>query len=111
MVAIQVSKLDSVTLMEVSGRIDSMTANELGDALTQAIAGGGTRLVLDLSSVEYMSSAGLRELVSAYKKTQREAGDLRLAQPSHRVQEILEMAGLDSVFQIFPNRTEAVSSY
>jgi len=111
MVDFRVSELEQVTLIEVSGRIDSMNANELGEALSGEIERGSRQIVLDLSNVSYMSSAGLRELVAAYNKLQNVSGDLRLAQPSSRVQDVLEMSGLDTIFQIFPTQVEAVGSY
>jgi anti-sigma B factor antagonist len=107
---INVSENNSVTLVEVSGRIDSMNANQLGEALNNEIDKGRLNIVLDLANVEYMSSAGLREIVSALKKV-RGKGDVRLAQPSHRVREVLEMAGLDTIFQIFATQVDAVGSY
>jgi len=107
---VNVSKDKNTTLIEVSGRIDSTNANELGVALMNEINAGNTQLVVDLASVDYMSSAGLREIVSALKKV-RGKGDLRLAQPSERVLEVLEMAGLDTIFQIFPDQALALSSY
>ena len=107
----QISELEQVTLIEVSGRIDSMNANELGEALTELIDQSHLRLVLDLSSVAYMSSAGLREIVAALKRVKRAGGDLRIAQPSERVREVLEMAGLDTIFHIYQTRVEAVGSY
>lgn len=111
MVHIEVSERDQVTLLIVSGRVDSNNAEQLGEALVREIDQGKTSLVLDLSGVDYMSSAGLRELVSAYKRAQNEKGDLRIAQPSARVLELLEVAGLDSVFQIYSTPTEAVGSF
>jgi anti-sigma B factor antagonist len=99
------------TLVEVSGRIDSMNANQFGDALNSTIDDGKVHIVLDLSSVDFMSSAGLRELVNAFKKAKKASGDVRLAQPSDRVREVLEMAGLDTIFRIYETRTEAVGSY
>ncbi len=108
---IQTSELKRVTLFEVSGRVDSTNANELGDALNAAIDAGRTQIVVDLSNVEYMSSAGLRELVTALKKVKRGTGDLRLAAPSERVMEVLELAGLDSIFEIYPSQVEAVGSF
>ncbi len=112
MIDVDVTGMDGgVTLVEVSGRIDSMNANQLGDALTETINSGNFQLVLDLSSVDYMSSAGLREIVAALKKVKRNAGDLRIAQPSVRVLEVLEMAGLDTILQIFSSKMEAVGSY
>lgn len=111
MLDINVVGRDNVTLIEASGRIDSMNANQLGEALSQAVDAGHLYLVLDLSQVEYMSSAGLREIVSSLKKAKRASGDLRIAEPSDRVREILEMAGLDTIFQIYATVGEALSSY
>jgi anti-sigma B factor antagonist len=111
MVDILVSGQGQVTLIQVHGRVDSMTANQLGEALTKEIDAGNINVVLDLSSVDYMSSAGLREIVTALKKTKRATGDLRLAQPSDRVREVLEMAGLDTIFRIFTSQSEAVGSF
>ena len=111
MVDILVSGQGQVTLIQVQGRVDSMTANQLGEALTKEIDGGNINVVLDLSSVDYMSSAGLRELVTALKKAKRATGDLRLAQPSDRVREVLEMAGLDTIFRIYTSQSEAVGSF
>lgn len=107
---IQVSTQPNVAVIEVAGRIDSNNANQFGDALNNVIAQNHNQLVLDLAGVDYMSSAGLREIVAAAKKLQGK-GELRLAQPSERVREVLEMTGLDSVFQIFPSQAEAVNSF
>jgi len=111
MVDILVSGQGQVRLIQVQGRVDSMTANQLGEALTKEIDGGNINVVLDLSSVDYMSSAGLREIVTALKKAKRATGDLRLAQPSDRVREVLEMAGLDTIFRIYTSQSEAVGSF
>ncbi|MBL8163323.1 MAG: STAS domain-containing protein [Anaerolineae bacterium] len=110
MLDVSISMQGSVALVEVSGRIDSMNANQLGEALSNEIENGHMHMVLDLGGVDYMSSAGLREIVSALKKV-RGPGDLRLAQPSSRVREVLEMAGLDTIFQIFGTQAEALGSF
>lgn len=106
-------ELKRVTLLEVNGRVDSTTASQLGEALNAAIEEGKNRLVLDLKDVDYMSSAGLREIVSALKRVQNVAGtgDLRIASPSDRVREVLELAGLDEIFKIFPTQVDAVGSF
>lgn len=102
---------NDVTLVEVEGRVDGMTANEFGAALLSEIEQGKFQIVLDLAGVDYMSSAGLREIVSALKKVKRNQGDLRIAQPSERVLEVLEMAGLDTILQIFSSQGDALGSY
>jgi anti-sigma B factor antagonist len=111
MIEINISEQQHVILVEVSGRVDSMNANQLGEALNAEIDNGHIQLVLDLAGVDYMSSAGLREIVSSLKRVKRASGDLRIAQPSERVREVLEMAGLDTIFHIYETQVEAVGSY
>ncbi len=110
---ITVSQLKRVTLFEISGRVDSTNAGELGEAFEAAIDAGRSQLVLDLSQVEYMSSAGLREIVAALKRVKRPPtlGNMVIATPSERVMEVLELAGLDSIFDIYDSQVEAVGSF
>ncbi len=100
-----------VAVVSVTGRVDSSTAPELDSQLTQLVDGGKNHIVLDLKDVEYMSSAGLRAMVSTLKKVKRVNGDLRLANPSARVEEVLRLAGLTSIFSIHPTQEEAVASF
>lgn len=111
--SIVTKEIKRVALLEVDGRVDSTTADKLGEALNAVIDDGKSRIVLDLTNVEYMSSAGLREIVAALKKVQNLAGtgDLRLASPSDRVREVLELAGLDEIFKIFDTQLDAVGSF
>jgi anti-sigma B factor antagonist len=108
---ITTNEVGAVTVMTVNGRVDSATAPELESALKQLVDGDKNRLVLDLAGVDYMSSAGLRAMVSTLKSAKRANGDLRLASPSTRVGEVLRLAGLTSIFSIYTNQSEAVSSY
>lgn len=111
MAEINVTQREPVVLVEVNGRVDSSNANELGEALMELIDGGHRHLVVNLTGVDYMSSAGLRELVSPLKRVRRENGDIRLVQPSPRVREVLELTGLDTIFQIYESSPEALDSY
>ncbi len=108
---IKTSELKRVQLFELSGRVDTITADDLRASLNGAIERGYNQLVIELSGVEFMSSAGLREMVSALKTVKRSGGDLRLANPSEKVKEVLDLAGLDTIFQIFPTTVEAVGSF
>ena len=108
---INVSEMKRVRLFEVIGRVDSSNATELGQELDKTVDDGNSNLVLDLSGVEYMSSAGLREMVRVLKRVKRSGGDLRIANPSDRVKEVLELAGLDTIFEIYPTQVEAVGSF
>jgi anti-anti-sigma factor len=100
-----------VDLVTVSGRVDSSNAPILDQALKDLTNDGRCNLVLDLSEVDYMSSAGLRSLVSALRDCKKQGGDVRLATPSARVSDVLSLAGLDAIFQVFDTTTEAVGSF
>lgn len=108
---IDVSNLDDVTLLVVNGRVDSSTADEFGVSLNEAISAGATQIVLDLQGVDYMSSAGLRQMISTLKQIKKSDGDLRLASPSERVQDVLELSGLNSIFSIYESQQDAISSF
>lgn len=101
----------SVDILRVVGRIDSTTAPDLDGALHAIADGVNPRIVIDLSPAEYISSAGLRALVSAAKTARRNGGDVRLAQPSLRVSEVLKLAGLESIFSLHDDVAAAVASF
>lgn len=101
----------AVSIVAVAGRVDSATAPELENTLKRLVEAEKTQIVLDLLGVEYMSSAGLRAMVSTLKAVKRVNGDLRVANPSARVDEVLRLAGLSSIFAIYPTREAAISSF
>lgn len=108
---ITVTPMRRVDLLKVSGRVDSSNSNELDDALQTRLDEGRSNLVLDLSEVNYISSSGLRALVAALRASKKKGGDVRLASPSERVQEVLGLAGLDTLFESYDDVTAAVGSY
>ena len=108
---IAINEMTRVTLLAVTGRVDSSNAYELSDALNNQIGRNAINLVVDLEGVDYMSSAGLRALVEALKQAKSDGGDLRLCSPSERVREVLTLAGLDSIFEIYDDQVSAVGSF
>lgn len=110
-VNISVQEMKRVDLVTVSGRVDSSNAAQLDETLKGIMERGQHNIVLDLSGIEYISSAGLRVLVSALRTCKKHLGDVRIAAPSERVNEVLSLAGLDALFQTFTDATTAVGSY
>jgi anti-sigma B factor antagonist len=108
---IEVKEMNRVDLVAIQGRVDSSNADQLGDALAERVEGGTRNIVVDLEGVEYMSSAGLRELVSALKKVKQTGGDLRLCNPNERITEVFDLAGLTSIFEIYDSQVDAVGSF
>lgn len=108
---ISLQHLKRVSLVTVAGRIDSSTASEFEGALKGVMEGGQHNILLELSGVNYMSSAGLRAMVSTMRECKRNRGEVRLAEPSERVTEVLSLAGLDSLFEVFNDKTAGVGSF
>jgi anti-sigma B factor antagonist len=100
-----------VVVVTVEGRIDSATAGEFEDALNEFTQQGKNNIVLDLSDVDFISSAGLRVLVTARKAVKGAGGEVVFANSSEQVLETLEIAGLDVLFQQYPDRETAVGSF
>ncbi|HHY89513.1 MAG TPA: STAS domain-containing protein [Chloroflexi bacterium] len=99
-------------LLKISGRIDSATSPQLADALSKITDNGGYRIVLDLSEVSFISSAGLRVLISAQKTCKRyNRGEVVLAAVPANIMAALELAGFTTLFKIFPETLEAVGSF
>lgn len=108
---IKVDSLKRVELITVSGRVDSSNANELDNKLKECMDGGHHNLVLEMSGIGYISSAGLRVIVAALRECKKHRGDVRLTNVSERVAEVLALAGLDSLFQVYDDATAAVGSF
>lgn len=100
------------TLLKVQGRIDAETADTLEKYLNKVFKKSQYRLVVDLSGVEYISSAGLRVLVSALKQARRyNRGDVRLSGLSARLKDAFKLVGFHQLFQVFEQSEDAVGSF
>jgi anti-anti-sigma factor len=108
---ISVETFKRVDLVTVAGRVDSSNASQLDSRLKDLMDNGRHKIVLELAGVHYMSSAGLRAMVAAVRESKKHRGDVRLANISERVGEVLKLAGLDAIFQVFDDKTAAVGSF
>ena len=88
---------DGKTIIAVTGRVDTTTAPELEAGLKLE---GGETLTLDLSGVPYMSSAGLRCLLTAQKTLMAGGGAMTVTGVQPAVKEVLEITGFDSILTI-----------
>jgi anti-sigma B factor antagonist len=101
-----------VDLVQVAGRIDSSTAPQLEQALRKIIDDGRYRIAVDLAETDFMSSAGLRVLISALKQVRRfNRGDLRLASLPTKIKKAFELAGLLELFKVYDSEVDAVGSF
>jgi anti-sigma B factor antagonist len=102
---------NDVTVLNLEGDFDAATAPEVETKLRTLYKAGRSRLVLDLSGVPYISSAGLRVLQMTLLAARSRSGDLRLAALSTAVREVLDMAGFTPMFEVFDDTAAAVQSF
>ena len=95
---LETEKKDSETTVRATGRVTLETAATLETALRDLIA-EGKRIVLDLTNVDYVDSAGLGALISVYMHARRTKCDLEIANPKQRIRDLFNRSGLASVFE------------
>lgn len=106
--AIEAASLpENIWQITPSGRLDEMQAQHLAALLNGQLEAGHRWLIVNMADVEFISSAGLKTLVSAWQRTRDQKGELALAAVKPRVREVLEMIGLDLVFKISPTPDQA----
>jgi anti-sigma B factor antagonist len=95
---IEIKKNQEETIIEIVGRLDTITAPVLDKTINQDI-GDTKHLVLDVKNMEYISSAGLRVLLAAQKKMQK-IGSMKVTGVCDAVMEVFEMTGFADILVI-----------
>lgn len=89
------------TVVTVAGDLDVVGGPDLRQAVMREVRAGRTRLVLDLTGVDFLDSFGLGVIVGALKRVRLLDGDLRLVVPEPRLQRVFEVCDLDRVFEMY----------
>ncbi len=106
---ISISKDAATLTLALSGRLDGTTVQAVEEAFLKELADGATRFVFDLERLEYVSSAGLRVMLLAAKKTRAIGGKLALFGLNDNVKDVFEISGFHKIFALFATRSEAAS--
>ncbi|AOD23761.1 anti-anti-sigma factor [Rhodococcus sp. p52] len=85
------------TVVQPTGRLNMVAAPRLREQLRDLVENGSHRLLVDLSTTEFIDSSGLGALVSGLKAARQAGGDLRIASPTAQVQSVLALTRLDRV--------------
>ena len=109
--------LTRVDVLTLTGRLDASSAPLVEQQIDQLFDQGRYRIVLDLSGLEYIASPGLRVLREVRQQARdweisdREGGDVRIANLSPRVKEVFDLTGFSSFFENYSDTVEAVNSF
>ena len=99
----------AVTVVTLKGRMDATTSSGVEERLMKIIEGGATRLLLDISQMDYISSVGLRVFILAGKRVKNVNGRMELCGPQPTVRQILQIAGFPTLFKIHETRAAALA--
>jgi anti-sigma B factor antagonist len=101
-----------VCLLDVSGKITLGDGSVvIRDAVKKLVADGTKKIVLNLGEVTYIDSSGIGELVSAFTSVSNTGGNLKLLNLTKRVQDLLQITKLYTVFEVFNDEASAVASF
>ena len=95
---INVERDFELVTLEITGRLDTTTAPNL-EAVINELSEDIKELVFDMSGVEYISSAGIRVVLGAYKKINSNLGTMRIEKANEIVHEVFEMTGLSQMLE------------
>ena len=111
MVELSVKPLKKVDVISVVGRVDSSNVNEVDVALKGLQDRGRHKLVLNFEKLDYISSGGLRAMVTALKVARNNNGDLVIVKPNDRIRDTLSLVGFQSLFVQYDELLDAVDSF
>ncbi|MCP4624923.1 MAG: STAS domain-containing protein [bacterium] len=108
---ISVQQSDQISIVSIAGTFDALTADQIVGCIDERISSGEKHLVLDLSEVEFMSSAGLRVILGALKQTRQAGGDLYLAGAKGGVDRVLKMSGFPKILKAYDSIDNAIAQF
>ena len=103
--------LNDVTVLDLDGNLALESNKQFRNRVTAIIDAGARKLIVNMARVPYMDSSGLGELISCYTTLQRMSGRIKLLHLSDRLQQLLVITKLTSVFETFDSEPAAVASF
>lgn len=105
------SKHGDVTVLAVSGNLDSLTVPEVRPVIEKIVSSGTRKVALDLSGLEVIDSSGIGAIVSLFKRVRSLGGDVKIVGVRGQPREILRLLGLERAFDIVATLDEAAARF
>jgi anti-sigma B factor antagonist len=101
-----------VSILDLSGKIVLGEGDvQVKERIKDLLGDGQRRILLNLAEVNYIDSAGLGTLIGSYTTAKRDGGSLKLVNLTKRIQDLLAITKLITVFETFDNEAEALASF
>jgi anti-sigma B factor antagonist len=105
-------QLDGITVLDLGGRITLGEGSvQLRDAVRDLLAKGHKKIVLNLGDISYMDSSGMGELVTAYTSVKNQGGELKLINLTKKIEDLMQITKLVTVFDIYDDEAKAIAAF
>jgi anti-sigma B factor antagonist len=108
---IELNTFDGVDIVRLIGIIDTSTSPEVEKKIQEMLDQGSQKIIIDLKDTEYMSSSGLRILLSTAKKLWAKDGKFRICEPNKVVKDILDTSGFSVILDVKSSKEEALLDF
>jgi len=110
-VEIQTRDTNDIKVVDLIGKLDTNTSPDAEKHLNGLLKEGVKKILVNLEKLDYISSAGLRVLLSTNKQLQNTSGLLRICNLNEVVKEIFDISGFSSIFNVFVTESEALNDF
>lgn len=110
MKSIYFEQRDGVSILNIKGRVDASVSAQIHEKIMDEIESGCSKMVIDFSDVNYISSAGLRVMIYASKALSKNSGSFSICSLSKNIEKIFEVSGLSTLFSIHDNLDSSLSN-
>jgi len=100
-----------VSVIYLKGYLDAHTAHEFEEALQELVDEQRVRIVVNLSELTYISSAGLGVFMGFIQDVRKKKGDIKIAEPNEKVYRVFDLLGFPVLYEIFQQEAEAIKKY
>jgi anti-sigma B factor antagonist len=100
-----------VLVVDMQGKLDTTTSGHAYDEMVRIAQGGRRKILVNLKGVDYVSSAGLRALLTAAKLLKTSGGQFKFCEPTDAVRQALEISGFHSLLSVYATEGEAIRSF
>lgn len=104
-------ELEDVSIVYLNGYLDAHTAPDFENALQELVDEDRVRIVVNLSELNYISSAGLGVFMGFIEDIRSKGGDIKLAEPTEKVYRVFDLLGFPVLYEIFKTEDEALEKY
>ena len=105
---ITVTKHNDITILSLDGRLDTLSSTPFDKKLQDLISKDENKIIIDFSQLDFISSSGLRVLLTAGKQLKSVKGKLILCTVKDHVKEVFDVAGFTMLFSMLPSQDEAI---